>query len=29
MGIMMIRVSPPALSNLRPGLRLAGPARPL
>src|SRR5579872_6114971 len=26
---MMIRVFPPALSHLRPGLRLAGPARPL
>ena len=28
-GIMIIRVSPPALSHLRPALRLAGPARPV
>ena len=28
-GIMIIRVLAPALSHLRPGLRLAGPARPV
>ena len=28
-GIMIIRVSPPALSHLRLALRLAGPARPV
>ena len=28
-GIMIIRVPAPALSHLRPGLRLAGPARPV
>jgi hypothetical protein len=28
-GIMIIRVSPPALSHLRPALRVADPARPV